>query len=42
MAYHRSLLPQAVDDYLRTVIARESALLQRLRAETAKLPMGAM
>ena len=42
MAYHRSLLPQAVDDYLRTVIARESPLLQRLRAETAKLPMGAM
>jgi caffeoyl-CoA O-methyltransferase len=42
MAYHRSLLPQAVDDYLRTVIARESPLLQRLRDETAKLPMGAM
>ena len=30
MAYHRSLLPQALDDYLRTVIARESPLLQRL------------
>ena len=42
MAYHRTLLPQSVDDYLRTVIARESPLLQRLRAETAKLPMGAM
>jgi len=42
MAYHRSLLPQAVDDYLRTVIARESPLLQRLRAETAKLPQGGM
>jgi caffeoyl-CoA O-methyltransferase len=42
MAYHRSLLPQALDDYLRTVIARESPLLQRLRAETAKLPAGGM
>jgi predicted O-methyltransferase YrrM len=39
---HRSLLPQAVDDYLRTVVARESPLLQRLRAETAKLPLGGM
>jgi len=39
---HRSLLPQAVDDYLRTVVARESPLLQRLRAETAKLPHGGM
>jgi predicted O-methyltransferase YrrM len=42
MAYHRSLLPQAVDDYLRTVVARESPLLQRLRAETAGLPAGGM
>ena len=39
---HRSLLPQAVDDYLRTVVARESPLLSRLRAETAKLPQGGM
>jgi predicted O-methyltransferase YrrM len=39
---HRSLLPQTVDDYLRTVVARESPLLQRLRAETAKLPLGGM
>jgi len=39
---HRSLLPQAVDDYLRTVVARESPLQQRLRDETAKLPMGGM
>ena len=39
---HRSLLPQAVDDYLRTVVARESPLQQRLREETAKLPMGGM
>ena len=39
---HRSLLPQAVDDYLRTVVARESPLQQRLRAETSRLPMGGM
>jgi len=39
---HCSLLPQAVDDYLRTVVARESPLQQRLRDETAKLPMGGM
>ena len=39
---HRSLLPEVVDDYLRTVVARESALLSRLRAETAKLPLGGM
>jgi predicted O-methyltransferase YrrM len=39
---HRSLLPEAVDDYLRTVVARESPLQQRLRAETARLPMGGM
>jgi caffeoyl-CoA O-methyltransferase len=39
---HRSLLPQAVDDYLRTVVARESPLQQQLRAETSKLPMGGM
>ena len=29
---HRSLLPQAVDDYLRTVVAHETPLQQRLRA----------
>ena len=39
---HRSLLPEAVDDYLRTVVARETPLQQRLRAETARLPMGGM
>jgi len=39
---HRSLLPEAVDDYLRTVVVRESPLQQRLRAETARLPMGGM
>ncbi len=39
---HRSLLPQAVDDYLRTVVARETPLQQRLRDETSRLPMGGM
>jgi len=39
---HRSLLPEAVDNYLRTVVARESPLQQQLRAETARLPMGGM
>ncbi len=39
---HRSLLSQVVDDYLRTVVARESPLQQRLRAETSRLPMGGM
>ena len=39
---HRSLLPEAVDDYLRTVVARETPLQQRLRAETSRLPMGGM
>ncbi len=39
---HRSLLPEAVDDYLRMVVARETPLQQRLRAETSLLPMGGM
>jgi predicted O-methyltransferase YrrM len=39
---HRSLLPPAVDDYLRTVVARETPLQQRLREETSRLPMGGM
>src|SRR4030095_8145619 len=39
---HRSLLPQAVDDYLRTEVARETPVQQRLRAETSQLPMGGM
>jgi predicted O-methyltransferase YrrM len=39
---HRSLLPEALDDYLRTVVVRESPLQQRLRAETSRLPMGGM
>jgi predicted O-methyltransferase YrrM len=36
------LLPQAVDDYLRTVVVRETPLQQRLREETSRLPMGGM
>lgn len=39
---HRSLLPQAVDDYLRTEVARETPVQQRLRAETSRLPLGGM
>ena len=42
MTIHRSLLPQAVDDYLRTEVARETPVQQRLRAETSRLPMGGM
>jgi hypothetical protein len=36
------LLPEAVDRYLGTVVVRESPIQQRLRAETALLPMGGM
>ena len=39
---HRSFLPEAVDRYLGTVVARESPVMQRLRAETARLPQGGM
>jgi caffeoyl-CoA O-methyltransferase len=39
---NRSFLPAAVDDYLSTVIAGESGVQRRLRAETALLPMGGM
>ena len=39
---HRSLLPESVDQYLRTVVARETPLQERLRAETSRLPMGGM
>ena len=39
---HRTFLPEAVDGYLRTVVARETPLQQRLRAETSRLPMGGM
>ena len=39
---HRSFLPEIVDRYLTTVVVRESPILQRLRAETSRLPMGGM
>jgi predicted O-methyltransferase YrrM len=39
---NRSLLPAAVNRYLQGIAARESALQQRLRAETAALPQGGM
>jgi len=39
---NRSFLPADVDHYLGTVIARESPVQQRLRAETARLPQGGM
>jgi len=39
---NRSFLPASVDDYLSTVVARESPVQQRLRAETARLPQGGM
>ena len=39
---NRSFLPASVDHYLGTVIARESPVQTRLRAETARLPQGGM
>jgi len=39
---HRSLLPDAVDAYLRNEAHTETPLSRRLREETAKLPMGMM
>jgi predicted O-methyltransferase YrrM len=42
LAYHRSLLPAALDDYVRTVGARESDVARRLREETARLPEAGM
>ena len=38
----RSLLPEAVDDYVRNIATRETALQKRLRDETAKLPGAGM
>jgi predicted O-methyltransferase YrrM len=38
----RSLLPDAVERYVTRDITRESALQERLRAETARLPQGGM
>ncbi len=39
---NRSFLPEAVDDYLRTVVAKEFPVQQRLRTETSRLPQGGM
>jgi len=39
---NRSFLPEAVDRYLGTVVARETPVQQRLRAETSRLPDGGM
>jgi len=39
---HRTLLPEAVDRYLGTVVVHETPVQQRLRAETARLPHGGM
>ena len=38
----RSLLPEAVDDYVRNVATSETPLQRRLRDETAKLPNAGM
>jgi len=38
----RSLLPDAVDDYVRNIATRETPLQRRLRDETAKLPNAGM
>ena len=38
----RSLLPEAVERYVGFLIAKETPLQRRLRAETAKLPMAGM
>lgn len=42
LAYHRTLLPIALDDYVRTVGARETDVARRLREETARLPQAGM
>jgi predicted O-methyltransferase YrrM len=42
MAYHRSVLPDAIDQYVRTVGARETAVQRRLREETSRLPQAGM
>jgi predicted O-methyltransferase YrrM len=39
---HRSLLSEAVDRYLGTVVVHESPVQKRLRAETSKLPEAGM
>jgi predicted O-methyltransferase YrrM len=39
---HRSLLTEALDRYLGTVVVHETPVQKRLRAETSKLPEGGM
>ena len=38
----RSLLPAEIERYVGEIITKETGLQKRLRAETAKLPMGLM
>jgi predicted O-methyltransferase YrrM len=42
MAYHRSVLPEAIDRYVRTTGARETPVQRELREATAKLPQAGM
>jgi predicted O-methyltransferase YrrM len=42
MAFHRSVLSPALDAYVRTVGARETAVQVRLREATARLPQAGM
>jgi predicted O-methyltransferase YrrM len=42
MAYHRSVLPETIDAYVRGVGARETEVQRRLREETARLPQAGM
>jgi predicted O-methyltransferase YrrM len=42
MAYHRSVLPDAIDHYVRTIGARETPVQRQLREATAKLPEAGM
>ena len=42
MAYHRSVLPAAIDHYVRTIGARETPVQRELREVTAKLPEAGM
>lgn len=39
---HRSLVPEAVEHYVSSVISRETPLQQKLRAETRRLPQAGM
>ena len=42
MPYHRSVLPEAIDRYVRTVGARETPVQRELREATARLPEAGM